>query len=64
MQHISATFQREKLTTGQGKDEIMVAVGQFSLLLESYDHYRSTAPSHVDADKNKVDLLTALFAEF
>lgn len=34
LRQTSALFQRERLTTGQCKDELMLAIGQFSLLLK------------------------------
>ncbi|CAM4554150.1 unnamed protein product [Leuciscus chuanchicus] len=64
LQVTSLRFQQEKLTIGECKDELMVAVGQFTLLMESEGKYRKETGSHADADRDKINVLRALIHEF
>jgi len=59
----SIRFQKEKLTIGECKDELMVAIGQFTLLLDSEGH-RAHTVSNADADRDKTNLLRGLIEEF
>ncbi|KAG9280288.1 hypothetical protein AMEX_G21 [Astyanax mexicanus] len=59
----SIRFQKEKLTIGECKDELMVAIGQFKLMLDAGDHSAQTV-SNAEADIDKTDLLSALIEEF
>ena len=49
----SIRFQKENLTIGECKDELMVAIGQFTLLLDGEGHYRSHTVSNADADRDR-----------
>jgi len=61
----SIRFQKEKLTIGECKDELMVAIGQFTLLLDAEGHYRRThTVSNDDADRDKTNVLRGLIEEF
>lgn len=60
----SIAFQREKLTIGECKDELMVAIGQFTLLLDGEGHHRTHTVSNADADWDKTILLRGLIEEF
>lgn len=60
----SIRFQKEKLTIGECKDELMVAIGQFTLLLDSEGHHRTHTFSHADADRDKTNVLRGLIQEF
>uniref|UniRef100_A0A8C4ASG7 Uncharacterized protein n=1 Tax=Denticeps clupeoides TaxID=299321 RepID=A0A8C4ASG7_9TELE len=60
----SIRFQKEKLIIGECKDELMVAIGQFTLLLDSEGHYRAHTVSNADADRDKTNLLRGLIEEF
>ncbi|XP_077354948.1 zinc finger protein 862-like [Festucalex cinctus] len=60
----SLRFQKEKMTIGECKDELMVAIGQFTLLLDSKGHHRTHAVSNTDADRDKSNLLRGLIEEF
>lgn len=46
------------------QNELMVAVGQFTLLMESEGKYRKETGSHADADRDKINVLRALIHEF
>lgn len=59
----SIRFQKEKLTIGECKDELMVAIGQFKLRLDDEDHSAQTV-SNAEADRDKADLLSGLIEEF
>lgn len=59
----SIKFQKEKLTIGECKDELMVAIGQFTLLLDGEGH-RAHTVSNADADRDKTNLLRGLIEEF
>lgn len=60
----SLKFQQENLTIGECKDELMVAVGQLTLLMESEGKFRKETGSHADADRDKINVLRALIHEF
>lgn len=60
----SIRFQKEKLTIGEYKDELMVAIGQFTLLLDGEGHCRAHTVSNADADTDKTNLLRGLIEEF
>lgn len=64
LQSLSLKFQQDKLTIGECKDELMVAIGQLTLLVDSDDQqYRKEAVAHVDADRDKNNVLTGLIEE-
>lgn len=52
------------MINGECKDELMVTIGQFSLLLDSEGHYRAHTVSNADADRDKTNLLRGLIEEF
>lgn len=54
----SIRFQKEKLTTGECKDELMVAIGQFIR-----EGHMANTVSNVDADRDKTNLLRGLIEE-
>ena len=58
----SIRFHKEKLTTGECKDELMVTIGQFILLLDGEGH-RAHTVSNADADRDKTNLLRGLIEE-
>ena len=64
LQFTSLRFQQENLTIGECKDELMVAIGQLTLLLNSEGKYRKETVSNADADRDKVDVLRGLIHEF
>lgn len=59
----SIRFEKEKLTIGECKDELMVAIGQFTLLLDGEGH-RAHTVSNRAADRDKTNLLRGLIEEF
>ena len=59
----SIRFQKEKLTTGECEDDLMVAIGQFTLLPDG-DGHRAHAVPNADADRDKTNLLRGLIEEF
>jgi len=48
------------LTIGECKDELMVAIEQFTLLLDAEGHYRTHTLSNGEADRDKTNLLRGL----
>lgn len=64
LQFTSLRFQQDNLTIGECKDELMVAIGQLTLLMDSEEKYRKETVSHADADRYKTDVLRALIHEF
>lgn len=52
------------MTIGECKDELMVANGQFTLLLDAEGHHRTHTVSNADADQDKTILLRRLTEEF
>lgn len=49
----SIRFQKEKLTFGECKDELLVAIGQFTLLLDGEGH-RAHTVSYADPDETNL----------
>ncbi|XP_077094286.1 uncharacterized protein LOC143746344 [Siphateles boraxobius] len=60
---IFTRFQKEKLTIEECEDELMVAIGQFTLLVNGEGH-RAHTVSNADADNDKTNLLRGLIEEF
>lgn len=56
----SNSSQKKKLTIGECKDELMVATGQFTLLLHGEGHCRTHTVSNADADRDKTNVLRGL----
>lgn len=54
----SISLQREKLTIGECKDERMVAIEQFTLLLDDGGNHRTHTVSNADQDKHLTQLRT------
>ncbi|KAM3867758.1 piwi-like protein 1 [Diretmus argenteus] len=55
LQFLSLKFQQNKLSIGECKDELMVAIGQLTLLLDSDGKYRKEAVANADADRDKIN---------
>lgn len=64
LQLTSLRFQQDNLTTGECKDELMAAIGQLTLLMDSEGKYRKETVAHADADRDKIDVLRALIHDF
>lgn len=65
LQSLSLKFQQDKMTIGECKDELMVAIGQLRLLIDSDDQqYRKETVANVDADRDKNNVLRGLIEEF
>ena len=62
LKNTSIRFQKEKLTIGECKDKLMVAIGQFTLLLHGEGH-RAHTVSNVNADRDKTNVLRGLIEE-
>ena len=65
LQSLSLKFQQEKLCIGECKDELMVAVGQLTLMRDSDEgKYRKNVVANADADRDKIGVLNGLIQEF
>lgn len=64
LKNTSIRFQKEKLTIGECKDDLMVAIGQFTLMLDDGEGHRAHNVSNADADNDKKKLLMGLIEEF
>ena len=65
LQTLSLKFQQDRLTIGECKDELMVAIGQLTLLIDSDDQqYRKETVANVDADRDRNNVLRGLIEEF
>ncbi|XP_047659799.1 uncharacterized protein LOC113645605 [Tachysurus fulvidraco] len=60
LQLTSQRFQQEKLTIGECKDELMLAIGQFTILLDGEGQHRKQAVHNSEADRDKAELLRGL----
>lgn len=64
LQLTSLRFQQDNLTIGECKDELMAAIGQLTLLMDSEGKYRKETVAHADGDRDKIDVLRALIHDF
>lgn len=64
LQFTSLRFQQDKLNIGECKGELMVAIGQLTLLLDSEGKYRKETVSNADADRDKADVQRGPIREF
>lgn len=64
LQFTSLRFQRDNLTIGECKDELMAAIGQMTLLMDSEGKYRKETVGYAEADRDKIGVLRALIDEF
>lgn len=64
LQSLSFKFQHDKLTIGECKEELMVAVGQLTLFIDCDEQqYRKQTNANADADMDKNNILRCLIEE-
>lgn len=64
LQYTSLRFQQEKFTVGECKKDLMVAIGQLTVLLDSQGKCKNKTFSNAFVERDRSDVLGGLICEF